>query len=326
MELQGFEEYLKSEKLSIEQIDTALNLVKRFDEFLFKYKNAAENANYDDLHNFSAYLIENEENTYINYVNLLRFAHFKKNAQLIQATLELLDGREVINNFSERLMNEFGDQVRNEIFKDIKLPPLGLHPKKKPGITKELVERLIAKIGLVECENFLAKGLRDKYIGYYLPERERFLKTKNIDDFLKDSHENLIETLKKHQEEKSLFYTQEIDEKVISYVKCNPSIEAGIRKGNHVIITKIPYMTRKYLNETNEKKKRYYYCHCPWIREALKEEAESIPQAFCNCSAGYYKNYWEAVLEHPVKVELLESVVKGDKVCKFVLHLPQDVL
>ncbi|MFW9950998.1 MAG: hypothetical protein ACFFKA_12845, partial [Candidatus Thorarchaeota archaeon] len=89
MELQGFEEYLKKEKLDTEQVDTALNMVKLFDEFLSKYKKTIENANYEDLHNFSAYLIEKEENTFINYVNLLRFADFKKNYQLIQATMEL---------------------------------------------------------------------------------------------------------------------------------------------------------------------------------------------------------------------------------------------
>ncbi len=38
------------------------------------------------------------------------------------------------------------------------------------------------------------------------------------------------------------------------------------------------------------------------------------------------KNYWEAVLENPVEVNLLESVIMGDKVCKFTLYLPEEIV
>ena len=103
--------------------------------------------------------------------------------------------------------------------------------------------------------------------------------------------------------------------------------EAGIRDGNQVIMTKIPYMTKQYLKAIDEQEKRYYYCHCPWVRESLlNENPTTIDPVFCNCSGGYYKNFWEAVLDQPVKVELLESVLKGDSVCKFALHLPSDIV
>jgi hypothetical protein len=58
----------------------------------------------------------------------------------------------------------------------------------------------------------------------------------------------------------------------------------------------------------------------------LKEEDQPVDPVFCNCSGGYYKNYWEAVLGQPVKVDLLESVIQGDHVCKFALHLPKEIV
>ena len=70
----------------------------------------------------------------------------------------------------------------------------------------------------------------------------------------------------------------------------------------------------------------YNFCHNPMIREALLDEEQPVSPIFCNCSGGYYKNYWEAVLDHPVEVELLESVMKGDNVCRFALHLPDSAL
>lgn len=324
MELKGFREYLKERKVESDKINKAIDLITEFHEFLFNNEKSLDNANYNNLHNFSAYLITNKKNSFENYVYLLRFAYFKKNNQLVHATMELLDGREMIENFSNRLIKEFGIKVRDEIFEGDKVPPLGLHPKKKPEITRKLIERFLKKFGPDECKKFLADGLRDKYTEDYIPAREKFLKINNIDDFLKDKHQQMMKTLKKHQKEGTLFFTQEVDEEVISYVENDPSIEAGIRKGNQVNITKIPYMTKHFLNETDEKKKMYYYCHCPWVREALIEEDQPIPPIFCHSSGGFYKNYWEAVLDQPVKVDLLESVIKGDKACKFTLYLPQE--
>ncbi len=144
--------------------------------------------------------------------------------------------------------------------------------------------------------------------------------------FLDYKHNNLMKTLETHMNDGTLWFTQEIDEEVLKYVRNNRMTEAGIREGNKVILTKVPYMTKQYLHETDERKKKYYYCHCPWVREGLKEEDQPVDPVFCNCSGGYYKSYWEAVLGQPVKVDLLESVIQGDQICKFALHLPQDIV
>ncbi|MFX1512172.1 MAG: hypothetical protein ACFFCQ_06270 [Promethearchaeota archaeon] len=327
MELESFKEYLQERKLTTDNINAATKIITEFDDFLSKHEKSVEKATYDDLHNFSAHLIENKKNKYENYLFLLRFGYFKRNKQLIIASMELVDGREMIENFSTRLINEFGEKIRNEIFDGIDVPPLGLHPKKKAEITKILIERFLAKCDQKKCKEFLAEGLRDKYTESYERPREIFLETKNIDEFLNIRHQNLIKTLENHLQEESLFYTQEIDENVIEYVKSDQTIEAGVREGNKVIITKIPYMTKQYINETDKRKKSYYFCHNPWIREAILEDRPTSPSfsPICHSSGGYYKNFWEAVLDQPVKVELLESVIKGDKVCKFALHLPQEI-
>jgi len=331
MELVGFkeylQEYLQERNLDTDIIPAAINIVNEFDDFLSKSGKSVEEATYNDLHDFSAYLIDNKKNSFDNYVNLLRYGYFKKNNQLIIAAMENLDGSEVMVNFSKRLVEEFGEEVRNEIFDDIEVLPLGLHPKKKPEITKKVIERFLAKVNHEKCTAFLANGLRDKYPQSYKSAREKFLKAKNIDEFLEIQRLDFIDTLRKNQEEDTLFFTQEINNKVLEYVKNQQGMtEAGIREGNKVIMTKIPYMTKQYLNETDDMKKKYWYCHCPWVREALLEEDQPVDPIFCNCSAGYYKNFWEAVLDQSVKVEVVESVLKGDSACKFALHLPQEIV
>jgi predicted hydrocarbon binding protein len=60
-------------------------------------------------------------------------------------------------------------------------------------------------------------------------------------------------------------------------------------------------------------------CYCGLLRGLPNDE--SVSKTYCNCAKGFVEKYWENVLEKPVKVDLLQSVVAGDEECKFVIHL-----
>ncbi len=326
MELDGFKVALQERKLDDEQIEAAVNIVDEFGKFLSHQKKSVENASNEDVYDFSDYLIEKEKNTFENYLSLLRFGYFQKKKELIIASLEILDGSEMIVNFSKRLMEEYGEKIRDEVFEGIGVPPLGIRPQQKVVVTKGLVERLLAKVDYATCKTFFEVGLRDKYSQSYEKSTELFQELNDVDEFLRRRHQNLVKTLENHLKEDTLFFTQEVNDEVIAYVKRDQTIEAGIRKGERVIITKIPYSTKEFIHEKDERKKRYFYCHNPWIREALLEEDQPIDPVFCGCSAGYFKNFWEAVLNQPVRVEVLKSLIKGDQICEFALYLPQKII
>jgi predicted ArsR family transcriptional regulator len=55
------------------------------------------------------------------------------------------------------------------------------------------------------------------------------------------------------------------------------------------------------------------YCGCPLIRADLVR----LSPTFCNCSRGWVKAVFEAVLERPVDVELEQAIGRGDQVCRF---------
>ncbi|NIV33202.1 MAG: hypothetical protein GWN58_28280 [Anaerolineae bacterium] len=98
---------------------------------------------------------------------------------------------------------------------------------------------------------------------------------------------------------------------------------AGILDGNRILATKIPksgYLAA-YLEESDPEKRRQYYCHCPRVREILKTQ-ETLPSTYCYCGAGFYKGIWEEILQEPVEVEVLESVLDGAEVCSIAVHLP----
>ena len=87
--------------------------------------------------------------------------------------------------------------------------------------------------------------------------------------------------------------------------------------------TKIPksgYLI-EYMKETDPDLKRQYYCHCPRVRDTMRA-SEIISPTYCYCGAGFYKGIWEEILQRPVEVEVLESVLAGGEVCKIAVHLP----
>lgn len=49
---------------------------------------------------------------------------------------------------------------------------------------------------------------------------------------------------------------------------------------------------------------------------------KKLSTTYCCCGAGFYKAIWEEMLQKYVRVDVLETVMKGDDVCQFVIHFP----
>jgi hypothetical protein len=55
------------------------------------------------------------------------------------------------------------------------------------------------------------------------------------------------------------------------------------------------------------------YCLCPLVEKG----PEGLSGTYCQCSVGYVRNMFSMYLEKPVQVELLESLKRGGKTCRF---------
>jgi hypothetical protein len=325
MDEKKFRKFMERNNAEKEAIERSITHVREFDDFLKEKGTTVDRASAKDFYRYSAYLVEQGKNTLEAYLSMLRYGLIA-NTALYVAAMEVLDGREVMENLSNRLTDEFGEDIRNRVFEGISLPPLGISPEKKPEYTEKLLPRLEKILGIERCSQFLNKGLRDRYEQWRKPDREKFLKSKNIDEFLKNKRSEYIQEMEKHFEEGTLHFTQEITGPVLEFIKNEPHVECGVRKGDIIVVRKEPYNAKEYLRETDEQKKRYYYCHCPWMKEALLKSSQPVSPVFCNCSAGYYRAYWEIVLDQPIEVEVVKSILNGDLMCEFAVHLPRDVV
>jgi hypothetical protein len=322
---EGFREFCTERKLDEKTTRAHVEVVREFEAFLSdKDGNRKLNdATAGDLQSYVGQLMEKGTNSWENLLGLLRYARFAGNRQVETASLELLDGSDVMENLSETMSQTLGEAKRTEVFGGISLPPLGTHSKDKPKVTKELMERMEAKLGEETTKEILLSGPHAGPKEEYLHERKMFLASGGIDDFLEKRHSAYVDLLEKHMKEKTLYFTQEIDEEVLDYVRNTPTCQNGVRDGDMIYVTKIPYMAKKYLHEKDDRRKRYYYCHCPWVREAILSDLE-VPSNFCYCSAAFEKRPWDVIFDQPVKVDVVETVLRGDLICKFAIHIPKD--
>lgn len=94
------------------------------------------------------------------------------------------------------------------------------------------------------------------------------------------------------------------------------------REGNIIYVTKIPFNPKKYDQILDMNEKKYHYCHCGLVKTSLKASEIKISPTFCYCGAGWYKTLWEGILDKPVQIKVLQSVIGGDDCCQFAVHLP----
>lgn len=322
MDKDGFRKMLEGRNVPPEKLADALSIADRFENFLENNNNGFTSKS---AMLFARLLIEEGQNTEENFISLARYALFIKNDEIFVSILELLDGGEAQENLYNRVANRYGAEIQNIAFKDIGLAPYGVPTSEKPHFMHPVIDRLENSLGQQECIDLLSDSLRDLPDSIYTGLREKFQNSKDVDEYLQLRKTEFIDQLETCKREGRLFFAQEITDDVLEYIRNSPEMGAGVRTGNIVYETKIPFMTKQYLEEKDETLKKYYYCHCPWSREAIRT-GEKVSPVFCYCSAGFHKKPWEVVFNRKIHVEVLESVLQGDQHCRFAIHLPEGVI
>jgi hypothetical protein len=324
MDNEGFRRFLQERKTPDDQIEASISLVEKFVDFLREadHPEHLNSSTREDIQAFSTSLIKEKQNTLENYYALARYGRYIKNNEIYIWVVELLDGAEAFDNLYNKVGATFGERVRNEIFEGIELPLLGTPNAPKPRLT-EIVMKRLESMDPKKCKEILASGLRDLADEYYLEDKKKYLECKDIDEYLERKGMEFISQLEQMKNEGRLYYTQQINDEVIEFVRSHPEIRQGVREGNILYEIKIPYNTKAYLAATDEVMKRYHYCHCPWVKESLKSGKAHISPTFCNCSAAFVKKPWEVIFGQPLQAEIVESVLQGDLWCKIAIHLPE---
>jgi predicted hydrocarbon binding protein len=215
------------------------------------------------------------------------------------------------------LLNELaGEEIRNEIMRGSE--ELSAQSVRQDIIdwSKVAIERLDSLVEVKKRREIMTRCACQYSKSDLQGIKEKYQVTKDTD---------LAHQMLQEQFESFLKESLKLSDELIENIVGRGWGSAGIKEGKTVIATKIPksgYII-EYMNETDPVKKRQHYCHCPRIRDILKT-SDTISQTYCYCGAGFYKGIWEEILQSPVEVEVLETVLSGDEVCKIAIYLPPD--
>jgi predicted hydrocarbon binding protein len=218
--------------------------------------------------------------------------------------------------FSSCLDKTVGEEIRKQVMKGSEALSSHSAPQEIIDWSKGAMERLDSLVDGEKSREIMA-GCACQYPKSDLQEiREKYQATKDMDlahQMLQEQFEAFLKN--------SLGLSGELIEEIVR----RGWGSAGVKKGNTITATKIPksgYLI-EYMKETDPEVKRQYYCHCPRVRNVLKT-SETISPTYCYCGAGFYKGIWQEILQQPVEVEVLETVLKGNDVCKIAIYLPSD--
>jgi hypothetical protein len=219
-----------------------------------------------------------------------------------------------LGKLSARLDEVVGEQIRKQVLAGSEALRSESPRDMVIDWTKGAMERLDSLVGEADRRAIMT-GCACQYPVSDLREmRKVYAETGNV---------SLVHRMLQGQFESFLREALHLGEGLVSAIVGRGWGSAGVRHGVTIIATKIPKSGNllEYIGETDPARKRALYCHCPRTREALSA-AVAISPTYCYCGAGFYRGIWEEVLQQPVEVEVLETVLRGDEVCKFAVYLP----
>jgi hypothetical protein len=318
-----FRERLQRRGLSEKKIDFAVGAVKEFESYLEDKEAPFKSAGLDVLKNYVSLLIKKRRNSLDRLVAVARYCGFAKKNDYFVYLVSLFGARNVLPDIGKRLKTIAGKETQRKIFEGFELPPLGSPQDDYPRLTKKIVNAMEAELPSEACREVLTWNYHKVPVEAFKEKKERFEKASSIDEFLKDEHRRFVEELSGYMKSGQIWYEQEITPEVLELVKGDQEIQNGVRKGNKIYVSKIPFAPKQYLAEKDPVMKRYYACHCQLVRTAIRDGKPKISPVFCYCSGGYEKLPYDVIFGEQVKIELLESPLKGDMRCRFAITIPK---
>lgn len=306
---------------SAQQADEAVSAVEALERWLSTRAGTLETVEPPQIRDYIRLLIQAQQSTLETLLALALYFYLTGRNEIYVYFTSLLGGIGVVESIQDRLGTLENPETARELIDPIPRPPLGADPAEYPAFTRALMERLEKRLPVETVRCALAGNHHQIPASEYEEEKELYLASASMDEFLRAQHQKQVATLQEHCDTNTVWFEQLITQEVVDFVANNQEIQSAVREGNTLYTTKIPYDPARYLAETDETMRRYYACHCPFVREAILRGETDISANWCYCSGGFVKYPYEVILGRELRVDLLQSLIKGDSVCRFAIHL-----
>lgn len=273
------------------------------------------------LDDYMRRLIAEKKNTLLVLLALSKYYYEAELHDIYIYFTRIHVGLGVMDSIRKRLDRFGGKEVAAKILEGLPEPPLGPPISDIPTYTSAFMNRIMKYLDRDGYEKVLCGNNHQIPRESAMAEREAYQRATSLDAYLKELHDRMIAEIMECMKDGKVWYEQEITPAVVEYVKENQEIGSAVRDGNKLYTSKIPYDTVKFLAAESDVEKRYHACHCPFVRKALLDKNPIVPYQWCNCSSGFQKFPYEIIFDRELNITLLESSLKGDFRCRFVIDL-----
>ncbi len=277
--------------------------------------------------------IANSDKALNQLVILFWFHEFIQVKPVATYLLTMLGTVNVLENQKQRMALLCGNEKAEAVFSEALIPALGSDLKHYPTMICNYLKSMATHLTESECRQVLAGNHHAVDAKHFAEDKLLFADELNLQEFLQRKHQRLTDELQSFAGSGKLWFEQHITQDVVDYVKAHQEIQTGILEGDRVIVTKIPYNPDAWLQEENPVRKRYYACHCPFVREAILSSvavphsgvtaAEDLPSSFLiiclmrtwkwNCWIQFWTEQMSAVLPSTYHVNTRKITSLTDK-------------
>ena len=309
-------------KVDPETIEQMLGFIFELEEHLKQEGKTFDDCDVSLLRDYVSILIREGKNSPERLLAVARYAAFRKKPELFIHLAAILNSYDILPSVEKRLGQIVGHPSREVVFYGWERPPLGTPPEEYPQWTSRIVDRMEKELTAEQCREVMTWNYHEIPSEAFRSKKVRFRSAASLDEFLEDEHQRLIEELTNCLRSGKVWYEQQVTPDFVSQVASDQRMQTGVRQGDRIICTKVPFDPIRYYAEKDPVLRRYHYCHCPLVRSAIKNGKPRISSTFCYCSAGFTKVPWEVIFDGPVEVEVLRSVLDGDDRCEFAISIP----
>ncbi len=238
----------------------------------------------------------------------------------------IYDDSIIMDTLKREVCEKLGDDVWNTLTSGIGTPDIHNEAKCECHTMREFMKRLDNIADTATAKNILTHVRHGLKHSQFTWAKEKFEKYNNIDNYISECLDEEIKAFTKLRDNGESFYGQIINNDVLDFILSQPGILTPVRKGTELHITAFPYNIAEYLKETDERKKRYRACHCPFAKESILQENREVSKTLCYCCLGHAKIIWEAVFDMELDGEVTASALNGDLSCKYVIYLPEEIM
>ena len=237
------------------------------------------------------------------------------------------DDKKIIPTFKQLICERLGEKAWDALTKGICVPEPDTEEECGCCNMRVIINRLEEMADKETIKSIMFRirhGMTREQIGDFKKEFNEC--GNNIDSFLEYSRKQSKEEFLRHNAEGTEYWGDPITDEALDFLLNTKGVLSAVRKGSELHISRHPYDMTSYFKETDERKKRFHFCHCLFARTSILNDEGAVSKTMCYCSLGLVKAPWENTLGVELDGEVVKSVLDGDEICSFIIYLPDDVI